>query len=159
MFQKQDDSTKAFSTPPMQSQRSDDVETVVGPSVEVEGDFASEGNITVKGTVSGSVKTSKLLRAEEGSKILANVRAANAAIAGHIKGNINVSEKLELSSTAQILGDISCAVLEVAPGALIQGKVSMKGLAMSEDDNGKKSVTRRLRSKKASEPDDQEDAA
>ncbi|MBU1895522.1 polymer-forming cytoskeletal protein, partial [Patescibacteria group bacterium] len=50
----------------------DDVETVVGPSVTVEGDFASEGRILVKGTVCGSVATSKLLTVEVGAKILAN---------------------------------------------------------------------------------------
>ena len=34
----------------------DEVETVVGPSVNVEGDFASEGNIIVK-TSGGDIKT------------------------------------------------------------------------------------------------------
>ena len=52
-----------------QNQMQDEVETVVGPSVNVEGDFASEGNIVVKGTVSGSVFTSKHLTVERGAKI------------------------------------------------------------------------------------------
>jgi hypothetical protein len=38
----------------METGTRDEVETVVGPSVNVEGDFASEGNIVVKGTVAGS---------------------------------------------------------------------------------------------------------
>ena len=53
----------------------DDVDTVVGPSVSVEGDFASEGNIIVKGTVTGSVHTSKHLLVDPGAKIVANIRA------------------------------------------------------------------------------------
>jgi cytoskeletal protein CcmA (bactofilin family) len=113
----------------------DDVETVVGPSVTVEGDFSSEGNIVVKGTVSGSVKTSKLLTVEKGAKILANVRAGNAIISGSVKGNVKVLDRLDLHDTAQVSGDVDCKVLSVMAGALIQGKLSMKGIA---DDEGEK---------------------
>lgn len=123
MFQKSGDSYEF-----QNNDTHDDVETVVGPSVHVEGDFASEGNIVVKGTVSGSVKTSRQLTVVEGAKILANVKAGHAIVAGHIKGNVKVAERLELTESAQILGDITCSVLAVAPGALIYGKVTMKGI-------------------------------
>lgn len=105
----------------------DEIETVVGPSVVVEGDFASEGNILVKGTVSGSVKTARLLTVENGAKILANVRAGDAVVAGEVRGNVKVEQQLELTSSAKVLGDVSCQVLVVAAGALLQGKVVMKG--------------------------------
>lgn len=124
----------------------DDVETVVGPSVCVEGDFASEGRILVKGTVSGNVKTSKLLTVEEGAKILANVKAGDALISGQVKGNVRVVSRLELTPTAQIEGDIMCEELIVAGGALINGKVSMKGINI-EDLKDKKRVMRGSKSK------------
>ncbi len=126
----------------------DDVETVVGPSVHVEGDFASEGNILVKGSVSGNVKTSKLLTVEHGAKILANVRAGSAHISGEIKGSVRVQDRLELSSSAQILGDITCSVLAVEPGALIQGKVSMRGISIEggDESGGPKRASRRRKS-------------
>ena len=128
----------------------DEVETVVGPSVHVEGDFASEGNIIVKGVVSGSVKTSQLLHAEEGSKIMANVRAGYAVVSGHVKGNIKVDESLELTNTAQILGDITCASLAVEPGALIYGKVMMAGIDSQE--KGKRKSSRSKKSVEAYTP-------
>ncbi|OGH71511.1 MAG: hypothetical protein A2921_01555 [Candidatus Magasanikbacteria bacterium RIFCSPLOWO2_01_FULL_43_20b] len=118
----------------------DEVETVVGPSVRVEGDFASEGNIIVKGIVSGSVKTSKLLTVEKGASIFANVRAGNAAISGSIRGNVKVSDRLDLAETAQVAGDIDCRVLSVAPGALIQGRVTMKGIDIIGDKRDDKKV-------------------
>ncbi|KKQ27378.1 MAG: hypothetical protein US42_C0010G0025 [Candidatus Magasanikbacteria bacterium GW2011_GWC2_37_14] len=128
----------------LDNKTADEVETVVGPSVNVEGDFSSEGNIIVKGTVSGSVKTSKMLVVEKGAQIFANVRAGNAIISGSIKGNVKVSDRLELSETAQIAGDIDCKILSVAPGALLQGKVSMKGIEGEED---KKVSNLRIRNK------------
>lgn len=107
----------------------DDIETVVGPSVHVEGDFSSEGNILVKGMVSGNVKTSRLLTVEPGAKITANVKASNAVISGEIKGNVRVLERLDLTETARISGDIFCKVLSVEAGALVVGKVTMDGIA------------------------------
>lgn len=119
----------------------DDVETVVGPSVVVEGDFASEGNIVVKGTVAGNVKTSKLLTVEQKASIFANVKAGQAVISGDIKGNVKIEDRLELTETAQISGDITCKVLSIAPGALIHGKVIMKGLSIKDDKKEEKKRT------------------
>ncbi len=110
----------------------DEVETVVGPSVNVEGDFASEGNIVVKGTVSGSVFTSKHLTVEMGAKIIANVRAGSATIAGEVKGNMKIKETLELVSTSRVVGDIDVKNLKVESGALVFGKISMPGLEVAE---------------------------
>lgn len=110
----------------------DEVETVVGPSVNVEGDFASEGNIIVKGTVAGSVNTSRHLSVETGAKIMANVKAGSARIAGEVKGNMKVKEVLELTSTARVMGDIEVKTLIIEAGALVSGKVFMPGLESAE---------------------------
>lgn len=111
---------------------SDEVETVVGPSVNVEGDFASEGNIIVKGTVAGSVHTSRHLSVEPGAKVLANVRAGSATIAGEVRGNMKVRESIELTATARVLGDIETKILVVEAGAIVSGKINMPGLETSE---------------------------
>lgn len=147
MFQKSTPDMQPLEQQRQSPSHADDVETVVGPSVHVEGDFASEGNILVKGSVSGNVKTSKLLTVEHGAKILANVRAGSAHIAGEIKGNVRVQDRLELSSSAQVLGDITCSVLAVEPGALIQGKVSMRGISI---EGGEPSAPKRSTRKRKS---------
>lgn len=124
------------------SKTQDDVETIVGPSVKVEGDFASEGNIVVKGVVSGSVRTSKMLTVEDGAKIFANVNAGTAVISGGIKGNVKVNDRLDLTKSAQIQGDVICKVLTVEPGALIHGKITMKGVDLV--DNSVRSEKKRI---------------
>jgi cytoskeletal protein CcmA (bactofilin family) len=117
----------------------DNIDTVVGPSVNVEGDFSSEGNIIVKGTVNGSVHTSKILSVEAGAKIIANVRAGSAIIAGEVRGNMKIKDSLELASTARILGDIEVKVLSVEPGAIIFGKIVMPGIEGVEIKSGRRS--------------------
>lgn len=132
---------------PAAARTEDSIETVVGPSVVVEGDFHSEGNIIVKGTVSGSVHTSKLLRVEEGAKIFANIKAGNAIVAGTIRGNAKIGDRLELVGSGRIAGDAECKVLVVEAGALVNGKVSMGGMEADEGMPVKKSSISRIKAK------------
>src|SRR3989338_941936 len=101
---------------------SDEIETIIGQSVQVEGNFVANGDVVVEGMVSGSLKTEKNLRVGEGAKIFANITAANALIAGEVQGNIKIKENLELTSTAKVFGDIKTKVLSVSAGASLSGK-------------------------------------
>ncbi len=132
---------------PETNKEPDTVETVVGPSVHVEGDFSSEGDILVRGSVAGNVKTSRLLTVQEGAKISANVRAGEAVVAGEISGNVKVSDRIDLKATARIAGDIACKVLSVEAGALVHGKITMKGIEMVKGGVTRKKGTSKSRIK------------
>jgi cytoskeletal protein CcmA (bactofilin family) len=102
-------------------------ETVVGPSVKIQGDLNSEGNIKIEGQVSGKVKTSQSVFVIQGSKIAADMQAGNAVVGGEIQGNLKITGHLVLQSTAKISGDIACQILRVEDGAQFSGKCSMNG--------------------------------
>lgn len=102
-----------------------EVETVVGPSVKVQGDFVSQGNIVIEGQVKGSIKTDKNLRVEEGAQIDAEVTAESALLAGEVRGNIHILGTAELTPTAKLYGDIEAKTLIVAAGAILHGRVIM----------------------------------
>lgn len=102
-----------------------ETDTIIGPSVKVEGDFVTEGNVIVEGTICGTIKTSKNLKVGPSSKIFANVWAENALIAGEIQGNLNITNKLELTSSAKIFGDIKTSSLSISNGATLNGKCQM----------------------------------
>lgn len=116
----------------------DAVETIVGPSMNVEGDFVSEGNIVIKGTVMGSIKTNQTVFVEEGAKVIADVKAVAATISGQVRGNIRVNDKVEITASAQIVGDIHCRTLVVQAGALLQGKINMPGIQIDSPKPEKK---------------------
>ena len=105
-----------------------EVETIIGPSVKVEGDFKADGNVIIEGQVVGGVKTNKNLRVGEGAKIKASIEADNAWVAGEIKGNLIIKNHLELSQSAKIKGDIQTQILTTETGAHINGHVKMDGL-------------------------------
>lgn len=107
-------------------------ETVVGPSVKIQGDLNSEGNIRIEGSVVGKVQTTQSVHVGEAAVIQADMQAGNAIVAGQVQGNIKVSGNLILQSTAKIHGDIACAILRVEDGALFTGKCSMKGTAVDK---------------------------
>lgn len=104
-------------------------ETVVGPSVKIQGDLNSEGNIKIEGQVTGKVNTTQSVYVGQAAKIIADVMAGNAIIAGEIQGNIKVAGNLVLQGTAKIKGDIACSILRVEDGAVFSGKCSMNGVA------------------------------
>ena len=113
------------------------VETIIGPSVKVKGDFNSNGNIIVEGTINGSLKTKGNLLVGNKAKITANVTAKEAKIGGEIKGSITVQGYLELRATAKIFGDISASELSVEKGAILNGKCAMLPETQSIEINSK----------------------
>jgi cytoskeletal protein CcmA (bactofilin family) len=111
-------------------------ETVVGPSVKIQGDLNSEGNIKIEGQVNGKIKTSQSVFVNQTAKITADVLAGNAIIGGEVQGNLKISGHLIMQSTAKIAGDISCSILRVEDGAVFTGKCVMNGAVAPT--NGKK---------------------
>ena len=102
-----------------------EVETIIGPSIKVKGNFHGQGNIIIEGEVEGSIKTNNFLLIGGKSKIFANIKAKNAKINGKITGNIEINEYLELGQSAVINGDVNTKILSIAKGAIINGKCSM----------------------------------
>lgn len=101
------------------------IETIIGPSVRVQGDFKGEGDLVVEGILIGSLQTKNNLKIGQNAMVEANIKANNAFISGKVKGNITTKGKIEITGTAVILGDIKAQVISIESGALIQGNLNM----------------------------------
>ncbi len=117
-----------------------EAETIIGPSVKVQGDFIGQGNVVIEGVVKGSVKTNGDLKIGEQAKINASITAANAKISGEIKGNVKIKGDLELSSNAKIFGDIETKSICVARGAVLNGKCIMVEEGASEEKKSREKI-------------------
>ena len=109
-----------------QNENNTTAESIVGPSVKIEGDLKSQGNLRIDGTVTGKVKTTQNLFVGESANISADVEAENAVIGGSVQGNTKVSGVLQLTRTARVTGDINCGSLQVEQGAFFIGKCQMR---------------------------------
>jgi cytoskeletal protein CcmA (bactofilin family) len=129
-----------------QKEREDgqNVETVVGPSLKVKGNFQGKGNIIVEGEVEGSLKTDSFVYIGNKAKVTANVEAKTAKIGGIITGNLKIYEHVDIIGSAQIYGDIQCASLSVEKGAKINGKCIMEN---SSSADAKSSFTEKSKNK------------
>lgn len=104
-----------------------DVETTIGTTVKVDGNFVGAGDVIVQGQVSGTLKTSKNLHIGPGAIVKADVEAANIVVAGEIRGHVKCAGKIEVTSTGKIFGNVDTQTIAVAHGAVLHGKVSMNG--------------------------------
>ncbi len=100
-------------------------ETVIGPSVKVEGDFIGDGNVIVEGIVIGNLKTKNHLSIGQEAKVQAEVEAQSAFIAGEVTGNITVLGEIDLTASAKVKGDITASLISVEKGAQLNGRLSM----------------------------------
>jgi cytoskeletal protein CcmA (bactofilin family) len=98
-----------------------DIETIIGASVKVEGNFICDGNIIIDGQVKGNVQTNGFLQIGRSANVIADVKAANARIGGEVRGSVKIEGYLEINDSAKIYGDIEAASLSIARGAHISG--------------------------------------
>lgn len=110
-----------------------EMETIIGPSVKVDGNFHGEGNVTVEGVVQGTLKTNHDLTVGNSAKIKAEVEANNLYLSGEIRGNVKVTERAQLTSSARIFGNIETKLLSVEEGAVISGKLAMNVNGVSQE--------------------------
>ena len=100
----------------------DGVETIIGPSVKIEGNFVCQGGIVIEGEVKGTISTAGFLQVGDKAVVIADVGAKEARIGGEVRGNIKIEGYLELTASAKIIGDLEVGSLSIARGAIIKGK-------------------------------------
>ena len=96
-------------------------ETVIGPSVKVEGTFQSEDNIYIEGQVVGTLATTKDLTVGKSARITADVTAANMHVSGEVRGNMKATGTIQLTASARVYGDVTTQIISIETGAIMQG--------------------------------------
>lgn len=104
----------------------EDVDTIVGPSVSLKGTLKSDGNINLKGKISGDVKAKGDIFIDDSAEVKASIFAENVRISGVVSGDINVSGQVEITETGKVYGNIISSVLIIKMGAIFVGKSSME---------------------------------
>ncbi len=102
----------------------EDIETVIGDSVSLEGDFSSEGSISINGKVNGKVTTEKNIDVGSEAEVKGELNGNIIIVAGRVEGNIK-AEKLEIKENGEVEGDINAKILSIVEGAHFSGQSSM----------------------------------
>lgn len=110
------------------SNGSTSVEALIGPKIHIKGDLTFDGCLFIQGQVQG------LVQAEEGStsasvhlsaqgRVDGDIDAPHVNISGELYGNVHASAHLQLQADAKVEGDLYYRVLEMAPGAVVTGRL------------------------------------
>ena len=73
--------------------------TIIAKGVRVEGDFSSDGNVTIEGELKGKLSTVGRLVVGKDAVIDGIVKAGSASVAGSVTGPLTVDEGLDLLAT------------------------------------------------------------
>ncbi len=100
---------------------------VIGKSVHIKGELTSDEDITVDGTVDGTVAlTGHNLTVGPNGRITAGITAKSVVVEGHVVGNIDAQERIELRAGASVEGDLAAPRVVLGEGARLKGSVDMK---------------------------------
>jgi cytoskeletal protein CcmA (bactofilin family) len=106
---------------------SDNVETLIGRHVVIQGDLLFSGGLYIEGKVLGKViaedGADSLLTLAQGGIIEGSISAPKAVISGRLTGDIHSRERIELTETAHIQGNIHYRLIEITAGATVSGQL------------------------------------
>jgi cytoskeletal protein CcmA (bactofilin family) len=117
-------------------QSSTRIDTLLGKAANLNGDLEFSGGLHLDGRVNGNVRSTApdggALSVSESGVIEGRVEVTNIVMNGTVNGDMHARERLVLGGKARVNGNVYYGVIEMAPGAVITGKL----IPLSEAPNG-----------------------
>ncbi|WP_299548731.1 polymer-forming cytoskeletal protein [Seonamhaeicola sp.] len=110
-------------------------QNLIAQGTKFVGDFNSEGDFRIDGTVEGNVKTTGKVVVGKAGLIKGTLQGTDAYFEGKFSGKLALSGTLTLKSSAHIEGEVVAGKLAVEPGATFNVTCVMKG-TVKEMKNG-----------------------
>lgn len=103
------------------------VDSLIGQQSHVLGDVRFGGGLHVDGTIKGNVSADgderATLTVSDRGTIEGEVRVPCIILNGLVKGDVHASEHVELAASARVEGNVYYALIEMAMGAEVNGKL------------------------------------
>ncbi|MFT3817730.1 MAG: polymer-forming cytoskeletal protein [Rubrivivax sp.] len=102
------------------------IRSLVGEGTVVHGQIGFAEGLRIDGEVHGDVvatTVTSLIVISEKARVHGEVKGAHVIINGEVRGPVQATELLELQPKARVTGNVRYEVLEMHPGALIDGEL------------------------------------
>ena len=113
-----------------------DASSIIGHQTHVLGDINFEGRLHINGTVRGNVSADQderaMLTLSENGSIYGNVKVPYVVLNGPVTGSVYAMDHIELAPKARVEGDVHYALIEMAMGAEVNGKLVRISVAEPE---------------------------
>jgi len=111
-------------------------QNLIAQGTKITGDFISEGDFRIDGTIEGNVKTTGKIVVGKSGFIKGTLQGTDAYFEGKFSGKLGLSGILTLKSTAHIEGEVIVGKLAVEPGASFNVTCAMKGTVKEMNHSG-----------------------
>jgi cytoskeletal protein CcmA (bactofilin family) len=102
-------------------------QNIIALGTKIVGDFNSEGDFRIDGTVEGNIKTTGKVVVGKSGIIKGTLQGTDAYFEGTFSGKLALSGTLTLKAAAHIEGEVIAGKLAVEPGATFNVTCIMKG--------------------------------
>jgi cytoskeletal protein CcmA (bactofilin family) len=103
------------------------VDTLIGRQTEILGDVRFSGGLHVDGKIKGNVSAigdkAASLSISESGVVEGDVRVPTMMLNGSVVGDVRTTEKLVLNAKARVNGNVYYKLLQMEPGAMINGQL------------------------------------
>lgn len=110
--------------------------TVIGPSIVINGKLSGDEDLTVRGRLEGELALTRTLIIEPSGVVKANVNVKNAVISGAVVGNVDAVESVELTKEGRMVGDIRSPRVILVDGASLRGRIDMGEVSGQRGEKG-----------------------
>jgi cytoskeletal protein CcmA (bactofilin family) len=103
------------------------IRSLVGDGMVVNGSLRFREGLRIDGQVMGDVVADgegrSILVISDNARVHGRVSASHVIISGEVRGPVHSTEMLELQPKARVTGDVRYELLEMHPGALVDGEL------------------------------------
>ncbi len=100
-------------------------ESILGRSLQINGQVRGEGNLRIEGEIEGNVELSGDLFLEEGGRITGDIQSNGASFYGEFQGNVNASEAIFLGSSSIVRAHLKGSEVSMEEGAKFSGEIDV----------------------------------
>ncbi len=103
------------------------VQATIGATIHIKGDVTGEENLTIDGTVEGTVTVKQhSLQVGKNGRVNADVYAKIIRIEGNVEGNLHAEEQVVIRTSGVVRGNIVSPRLTMEDGCSFKGSVDME---------------------------------
>jgi cytoskeletal protein CcmA (bactofilin family) len=99
--------------------------SVVGAGLIVEGEFTTDEEVVVEGTLRGTLTSAEAVTVGGDGVVEADLRALSVVVGGQVTGNVSASSRVDIQAGGRLIGDVKAGRLTIADGASFRGNVDM----------------------------------
>jgi cytoskeletal protein CcmA (bactofilin family) len=99
----------------------DEIDTVLGPDIEFEGEISTDKSLMIKGRVKGVIHSMAEVYISEGAYVEADIDASQVTVRGKLKGDVNARKAIQVLENGKVEGKL------IAPEIVIEHESGFSG--------------------------------